>query len=348
LNIISSTILSLVVAANTQLIFDFSAGGLITTVYYIWTACFMIISLHFALQYLRWNSEKPWARWKIALSLFLLTIAVAMEQTLVICFLIVLLFNAYYYYQHRKLSIFLVGQQIITIGGFANVLLCPGSKNRSTFELRWFTNFNDLSLARKIDGGFQTTMNYYTIEHPLFMIVIVLLLVAVVLFANMNSSAQSDATKTPNALTSWGLLTIFLVFYLPNSAITGQIQDFVRWRFNSNQIHNAFVSNTGPQPLNLINDSYYLLFGILLIVIVCQVFRYGQIDKAIVISYILLTAFAGRMIMSFSPTLFVAHGNRTFVFSNILLLGIIGYLLSLLQPAYARVREIPMVNVQKV
>ena len=289
-----------------------TAGWIATSVNYIWPLAFGVFSLHGTVRAFS-KQETPVFMWPV----YALAAAYGanMEQMAAVLLTVNLCAAAYCVIEKQSVRIYgsaLIGFAI-SAAEFVFILICPGNAARKNQELiNWMPNFGSFHLLDKVDMGFGDTMHHLIVSGNLMYLCYVSLL-AVFVFLKTKDFKHRLAALFPAAvnLCMVGfpdmLETYFPEFYK-------LMKNGVLIRGNNYQL----AANYLPTVL------YLALIGCMLIsvIVVCESY-YELLGQGI----LLALGLASRVIMGFTPTIYVSQ-ERTFFYLYIIL-GVSGICLVL-------------------
>lgn len=277
-----------------------SAGWAATTVNYIWPLAFGFYSLI--------SIRKAYDKEKIQVVqgiLFVLATLYAcnQEQMCIVLLVTYLLFTVILTIRDkRKVSPFMYLQTIITILSLIFILTTPGNALRKSEEIvTYFPEFSDMTFIEKMVLGVTTTMGEMLVKYSLTFAIFTLMILIFV-WTNYKDRLIRGISAVP--FTS----AIVLGFASP---ITENLSVTITW------IREAFVKETNI--LNSLNYTYlgsYVEFLISIAVIVCIFISLLLIFKKVknnMAFYVFGCGLVTRLVMGFSPTIFVST-NRTCIF----------------------------------
>ena len=200
----------------------------------------------------------------------------------------------------KKAPWFAILQTVISFASLIFILTCPGNSVRTTEEiLDWFPQFAHLSLLRKIELGYSSSMNHIMMQPSLvFTLFCVFLLMAV--FANSTKTLPRILASVPLAASLlFGFLSPVTSLFFPDLlSICGQMSDI----------------GSGIQlasPLTWIPDIVFTVT--LLCVLISLLYAFQKKELALLSCFLILLGLASRVVMGFSPTIW-ASASRTFTF----------------------------------
>ncbi|MEW9937948.1 DUF6056 family protein [Clostridium butyricum] len=294
-----------------------SAGWMATTVNYLWPLSLGIFSL-IPIRKIINNNRIAWYE---AILYILATIFVTnLEQA--VMFIPIYSFYLIYFWikKNRKYNWILLLQVILSAINLIYKLTCPGSQVRTESEIiTWFPDYNMLSFIDKIKLGLTSTAGQYiTTTNTIFLIITFSIMY--IIWKKYEDTLYRWISAIPFAIgVIMGLLNdkIIEMFPFMENIFKKQIQginDFIEINaYNFEYIQYYFTIIVSIIVFGLIVLCIYLIFE----------------NSFKTINYIgaFLLAFASRMIMSFSPTIY-ASSLRTYIFLDFIfiILGIVIYL----------------------
>ena len=277
-----------------------SAGWAATTVNYIWPMAFGLFSLISIRK--AWDKEriKP----LIGILYILATIfACNQEQVCAVLLVTYILFTIILTVRDKKkVSLFMYLQTIITIISIIFILTTPGNAIRKEEEIvTYFPNFNSMSIVEKIVLGITTTMGEMLVKYSITFTIFTFMILMYIWnnYKDRLVRGISAVPFTASIVLSYG------------SYITENISVTVQW------IRNNFVKETTLlSPVTYTYLGSYVELIISLAVIVCifvSLLLIFNKPKNNIAFYIFGCGLVTRLIMGFSPTIFVSK-NRTCIF----------------------------------
>ena len=276
-----------------------SAGWAATTVNYLWPLAMCLYSLI--------PIKKMWYNEKIKFfqyPLFILSILFAGNQEQTCCILVgcYVVFSILMIIRDRKIKPFMVIQTMLAIGSLIFILTCPGNYVRNNIEINEnFKDFNMLSVLDKIELGFTSTFGLI-IKHGNLVFALLSFMIVVYIFSYYKSKLYRIIAVIP-------LISICLLCYTRN--VTNNLFPFFgafrtliteeRLMLTASNCNN--LTNVIPIVFAFVN------FGCLILSILL-IFKNLKNNIAV---FVFLVGFASRLIMGFSPTIFVS-GTRTMIF----------------------------------
>lgn len=282
-------------------------GWASTSINYLWPLAMGL----FALIPIRkiWNGEKiKW--WQYPLYMIALIFAANQEQAgalllgFYLAFTIIMLFR-----KDKKAKVFMSVQTILAILSMVFILTCPGNAIRQTEELYRFKGYEMLSFIEKFVLGFTSTFgNIISKQNPAY--VLLTSLITLYVFLNYKEKLYRVVAIIP--LLSVLLLGPFLPILdgmFPYLSVFEELvtkHDVLLTVENCNNIYNAF-------PI-IFAFGNFICIGMSLLLI----FKNLKNNVAILI---FLAGLASRIVIAFSPTVFVSR-TRTMIFFDFSMIAI--------------------------
>lgn len=272
-----------------------SAGWIATTLNYSWSLAFGLFAMLPVVNYIR-NKHIP--LWLFILSFPALLYAANHEQ---MCAVMLAIFAGVIFYlviQKKKIPAFLIAQTVLCCASLVFILTCPGNSQRTEEEIaRWFPSFNELSILRKAELGFSSTM-YQLIMQPNIIFAVFCVFLVIAVFTKTEKPSLRTISCIPLAST--------LVF--------GLFKDFTATLFPTllklrNQINEAGTGFSLTVPRTWLPDIIFVLLLACIFIGLLTVFQKSL--TALISCYLIAVGFASRIIMGFSPTIW-ASSQRTF------------------------------------
>ena len=275
------------------------AGWAATTINYMWplaTGLFALIPIRKI-----WDEEKI-KFWQYPLYIIAMIFATNQEQVCAILLGTYLLFTVFLIMKNKKIHPFMIVQTLIVIASLIFILTCPGNAARTETEIQnQFKDFEMLTVLDKIGLGLTSTMGLI-IKNGNIVFTLMSMLIAVNIFLNYKEKLYRVVALVPvfSVLTlSYFILNINEVF--PYFATLRGIlvkEDIILTAGNCNNLFNVV-----PVMFAYINF-------ICIIMSLLLVFKNLKNNMALLV---FLIGFASRLIMGFSPTVFLS-GERTMIF----------------------------------
>jgi len=278
-----------------------NAGWAATTVNYIWPLAFGLYALI--------PVRKAFDREKITLPhgiLYALSAIYACNQELVCGVLLVtyILFAVILTIRDKKkVSPFIYLLTLIAIASLIFILTTPGNSIRKQEEIvSWFPDYTSMSFVEKLVLGVTTTMGEMICSFTITFVIFTLMLL-IYIWTNYKDRLVRGISAVPFTVTA------FLGFLSPITTNMANVP--VTW------IKGEFAKETA-----IINPESYMYLGtyveliLSLVVIICIVLSLLLVFRKLknnIALYVFICGLATRVLMGFSPTVFVS-GNRTCAF----------------------------------
>lgn len=273
-------------------------GWIATTTNYLWSLAAILL---FLLIIIKNNFTKKIDSLYYFISLLLLLYASNLEQLCVVTVILIPLLMYYFVKTKNNRKLFLLIPPLFIV--FINlllILLSPGNKVRFNSEImRWYPDFNNLSILRKIELGFSSTFkNLYLDNQLLFIILSIILLIYAIQYKNKINIIT--ATFPLIVISIFGLFKNILSSNLP-------IIDYILNSFNS--YGTTFQLDS---PKTWLADILLISVSLCLLQTLYTIFCDNS--KLLRTIFLIITlSVTTRMIMGFSPTIW-ASGSRTSLF----------------------------------
>lgn len=273
-----------------------SAGWIATTLNYSWVAFLGLFSL---LPIKKIFSHDNIKCYEYIFCFLALIYAANQEQMCFILFAVYFVFSCYMFYKDKKINWFLSVCTILTLIMIIFIITCPGNANRKIEEaVKWFPEYNNISILRKIEMGFSSTLFEFIMNPNCVFFIFSLLL-----FIRVNLKCKNK------------LCSFIAIVPLACNFIFSFLADIIGKRFpNIVAIKNSMTPyGTGLQfePRTWVPDIILLLMCVSIIISLYILFKDKKIFFLTV--FVLLLGFGSRMVMSFSPTIWSSE-LRTFMF----------------------------------
>lgn len=286
------------------------AGWAATTINYMWPLAMCL----FALIPIKkiWYGEKI-RLWEYPLYTLALVFAGNHEQTssLLVCFYII--FTIIMIIRDKKIKPYMIIQSIIAICSIVFILTCPGNGVRQYEELRRFVDFQMLTVLDKFVLGFTSTFGQIIANQDIVYTLLTSLIVIYV-FSNYKEKLYRVVALVP-------LLSILVFGHL--SSITFQIFP------NLKVFYDLLITKDVLLTVANCNKVYYtfpIIFTFMnFICIVMSLLLLNKKYKNNIAVLIFLAGLASKVILAFSPTVFVSK-TRTMIFFDFAMI-IISYII---------------------
>ena len=215
---------------------------------------------------------------------------------------LMLLFSLLMILKNKKIHPFMIIQTILVIASLIFILTCPGNSVRTETEIQnTFKDFEMLTVLDKIGVGITSTMGQI-IGKSNIIFAIMSLIIAVYVYSNYKESLYRIVAIIP-VFSIWGLCYFSSIF----KAIFpyfGALKDL---------IIKEEVMLTAANCNNLLNVIPIIFAGVNFICIIMSLLLIFKNLKDNVALLVFLVGLASRLIMGFSPTVFLS-GERTMLF----------------------------------
>jgi len=281
-----------------------SAGWIATSLNYFWPLVFGTYSFVTVNKII---SEKKVKVYEIILSIVAEIIAVNMEQYAVLHIICLVIITVYLLikkdFAKGKYGIVLIHFTVSFISIIV-AITCPGNNARKVSEtIRWMKNFGNLSVLDKIICGYNTTISGFLSQCCLLFIIFLIILLMCVVKKSINDSMRywivsiSAIPLIMAVIVSIGHLFKNEYFtYISNALSQGTIINAENWN----------------KPINYAIFILYVLFTFFVLFSIIYIF--DDVFIGIVHGGVFLGSVLTRMVLGFSPTLYVSS-RRTFCFS---------------------------------
>lgn len=281
-----------------------SAGWIATTLNYSWVV-FLGLFAMIPIKKVTVNEKIAW--YEYILYLCAMIYATNQEQMCLILFIVYFSFMCYRFYSTKKLNWFLLTGFLINLSSLIFILTCPGNANRKILETQnWFPDFVNMSLFRKIEMGYSSTLFEFIMKpNFIFFIFTVLLFVCVAL--KQKKIIYHFVALIP---LSCGLIFSYLDKYFSVSVIKNSLTQY----------------GTGLtfQPITWVPDIVISLVCICILISLFKIFE--SRNMFVLTTFIISLGFISRMVMSFSPTIWASLTRTyTFMYLSIIICSFILY-----------------------
>ena len=272
-----------------------SSGWVTISLNYLWPLVFGLHSMIVV--------KKIFIRKKISLISYILTgfllIFSINQEIMAVTLTIVFLASAVYLIINKRLHWFIFLGLALCTGSLIFTLTTPGNVARSNAELRWFIDFNQISLVEKLEIGISSTLAQYIYNFNfIFFVFCVLLVIAV--FTKFNDALYKVFALIPLVMSlifGNGFYIIVDRLFPHLASIDTEITKYGLITLGN------FTKIQSYIPLILL-----LVTGLMIIILLFLVFENAW--NSLLALGILFLGFISRLILSFSPTVW-ASGIRT-------------------------------------
>ncbi len=266
-----------------------SAGWLVTSIAYFWPIAMLVYGLNVLCR--KKYASSNWHK----IGLILSCLYVANEEIICIFLLFVLPVWVINHKEDLKIVILL---EVITVLELIWVFVCPGNSVRSDVETIRFLDFVNLSMIKKMELGFTSTMNQTWLRFSPIMVVFSLVLFIFIVYKN-ESVKRSLWASVPFLASIFGII----VQRLAESNVLAQKIFNSESKYGSVSLYN-YDHWKFYFPL-----LFYIFVGGSILIIIMNAFDFDRVG--ISLAFVLLWAVATRCAMGFSPTVWVSS-TRTF------------------------------------
>lgn len=274
-----------------------TAGWIATTLNYSWPLALGLFAL---LPLVRRIQRK---KSKLALDILsfpALLFAANHEQMCAVMLAICGLLSLYLWIRDKKFPWLSALQAVLCGASMLFILTCPGNSARTADEiLAWFPEFADLSLLRKIELGYSSTMHQLIMQPDLVFTVFCLFLLIAVLVRKQKLLPRILAVVPLTGSLLFGLLSPVTSLLLPN---------ILRLKEQMLPIGSGIQL---AHPGTWLPDIVFTLT--LLCIFISLLYAFQNKELAFFACFLVLVGLATRIVMGFSPTVW-ASGSRTFIF----------------------------------
>lgn len=276
-----------------------SAGWAATTVNYMWplaTGLFALIPIKKI-----WDGEKI-KFLEYPLYVLALIFAGNQEQSCAILFGLYMLFSVLIVSKNKKIHPFMIIQSVMIIASLIFILTCPGNSVRTQSEIvNQFKDFEMLTILDKLALGFTSTMGIIIAKGNIIYALMVSL-IAVTVFLNYKERLYRIVSLVP-VFSILGL-TYFSNILFPMFPFLEALKNLVTAEK---------IMLTAANCNNLANTIPFIFASINFICISLSLFLIFKNLKNNIAGLVFFVGFASRLIMGFSPTVFIS-GERTMLF----------------------------------
>lgn len=286
------------------------AGWAATTINYMWPLAMCL----FALIPIKkiWNSEKI-SVWEYPLYTLALLFAGNQEQTSAILVCLYLIFTVIMIVRDKKVKPYMIFQSIVAIASIVFILTCPGNYVRQEDEMRRFIDFGMLTFLDKFVLGFTSTFGEIIANQDIVYTLLTVLL-AIYVFTNYKEKLYRVVVLVPViSMLVLGHLSSITFSMFPEletfyELIT--VKDVILTVENCNELYYTF-------PI-IFAFANFICIGMSLLLLSK---KYSHNLPVL----IYLAGLASRIIIAFSPTVFVSK-TRTMIFFDFAMI-IISYII---------------------
>lgn len=283
-----------------------TAGWITTTMTYIWPLAFSLWSCTTIKSIFEGRKYK----WYHYIVFFFTTLYGSNQEQLSVILTIVFVITTMLLVKSKKITPMIIMQTIICVGNLMLHMLAPGNSNRSQVEAAArFPDYNTLSIMDKLELGFSSSL-YEFFFTANFLVFFMGIIIAVLIFMKTNN---------------WFYRLIGLVPFLSQGFFGCFCNEILEKRLHIAIFVNRMHSSGTIDEANYYSwQSYYaivLLFAISICLIVSLYIIFGNTTKSIYAIGLLFAGLGARMVVAFSPTIWVSS-NRTFIVMYFVFIGI--------------------------
>lgn len=259
-----------------------SAGSIPTYVNYILPASFLIFTLYYR------NSDKWW----LQCASFLSFMFVIMQEQLAVYSFLWVSFELVRDWRVTTLRVKNLLYSLVALVGVISAKLAPGNVARYTKEvMTWFPNFPNLSSIQKLGLGIlETGDGLLSVSFTFVFLFLIVLIILAFYKRNLLSASLSGFVFLSILSQKFEWRSIFFTL----SAIS------------------TVARKTGTFQFNLAYCGAVLYYAIILGIVLYVIWSLSDSGDKIWLPYLLVIGLVGRLIISFSPTLY-ASGTRTYL-----------------------------------
>lgn len=283
------------------------AGWVTTTVNYLWPVAFGLYTMVVIRKILLSRVVKPYEFVFSAIALFF----AVNNEVVCLAMLITIFVIAIYQMQKKSVHWFVPICLFICFASMIFILTTPGNALRRVAEMRWFYDFDDLSLINKVEIGLSSTLSHYFFYYNLVFWGFCLLL-----FLSVNHKYKHPFFKLFSAVP---LIIVSLFGIVPNffhSFPTFQSQ-LTKYGYITS---NNFTNITSYIPI-------FILYITFILTLIAMYLVFGKSLKSFQLIGIFCIGLLTRLTLISSPTIW-ASGLRThfFMYVSIIICSYIFFL----------------------
>lgn len=295
-----------------------TAGWIATSVNYVWPLAFGVFSLHGIVRIFYGEKTHPamWILYGVAA-----VFGANMEQmsavllTVNFCAIVFLVLSKGTSSKDRRVLLSYAGPAmgfVIAAASFVFIMTCPGNALRKNQEIiNWMPDFGTYHLLDKVSMGFVDTM-HHLISSGNLIFLCYLLLLAVLVYQKTSRTAWRATALFPV------IITVGIVFF--GTMLSEKFPSF----YQRMDAVNFIRGNNYQVAANYIPTMLYLaVIGCVMISLVMVCESWAELSGQLIL---LALGLATRVVMGFTPTIYVSQ-ERTFFFCYMILLVSAGYLI---------------------
>lgn len=296
------------------------AGWIVTTTNYLWVLTLGLVALR---PLKHWLCQEKCAKWEYAVCPLCTLYAANMEQMAAILCGAYLVCGVYLLVRKRKVSPLYLVQVLLIIGMLYFVLSAPGNGVRNQFEMeRYLPVFEFLSIWQKTLMGFLDTGRYY-LAGGTTQGCYTFALLSGALFAALLQKKMADrsAAKNKRFAECGKLLTALapLAFYWGVGHLGNYLLSQHAFPRGGHIVGvlggNRYLPELGAYSVGLVAMQTAVYLILLLCTALTVYFIHGKSEETLLELIVLAAGFASKVILGFSPTIYVS-GERTALFCS--------------------------------
>jgi len=272
-----------------------SAGWVTISLNYLWPLVFGLLSMTVVKRILVRKRISPISYILIG---FLLMFSLN-QEIMAIALLFVFLASFVYLVINKRFHWFIFLGLVLCIGSLIFTLTTPGNAARSNVEIRWFIDFNHISLLEKLEIGISSTLAQYIFNFNFIFFIFSLLLVIAV-FTKYNDVLYRVFALIP--------LVMSLIFGNGLYVIVDRLFPYLAYIDTEITKYGIITLGNFTKIQSFIPLFLLLLTGLMIVILLYLIF--DNTWKSLLALGVLLLGFFSRLILSFSPTIW-ASGIRT-------------------------------------
>lgn len=302
------------------------AGWITTTTNYLWVLSLGLVALR---PLKHWLCGEKFARWEYLICPLCTIYAANMEQMGAILCGAYLVCGIYLLLRDRKLPFFYLVQLFLAMGMLYYILSSPGNGWRNLHEIeQYFPEFESLSLWDKLHMGFLETGQYYLTggdKRGCFVFALLsgtLFASALQKMAKSGNRAEGICPAERKRLAGWcGLLAALVpvAFYWGVGHLGSYLLSRGAFPRGGHIVGvlcgNHSLPGLGEYPAGLVALQTAVYLFVLLCTALTVWFVHGKSEETLLEWTVLAAGFTSRVIIGFSPTIYVS-GERTALFCS--------------------------------
>lgn len=291
------------------------AGWIATTLNYLWPVTFGLVAMR---PVKHWVKGEKCPVWEYAVCPLCVLFAANTEQCAAVLLGVYLLFGAYLLKENRKLSPFHFLLLGLTAASIVFILTAPGNANRMTLEAAdYYPEYGSLNVGQKLLMGFIDTASYYLVAGGAMRNNYLFALLAGILLAGIWQR------RTEKCFSGKLLAALFPFLFVWGGAFLRYLLETKGFRRGGRFIGLFCMNRCLPEGAGVFGYFGFIPYsagevclqagvylGVLICVIAAIFFLHGKSEETLLELLILGVGLLSRLIMAFSPTIYVS-GNRT-------------------------------------